>query len=52
MNVTVRWKAHHLNLRSQGLAVDPQGNIYVGETVPGQIGEMMTGHMVRKLVKN
>ena len=37
---------------AEGIAVDPQGNIYVGETVPGQIGDMATGHMVRKLVRN
>ena len=37
---------------AEGVAVDPQGNIYVGETVPGAIGDMVTGHMVRKLVKN
>jgi len=38
---------------AEGVAVDRQGNIYVGETVPGKTdGGMATGHMVRKLVKN
>jgi DNA-binding beta-propeller fold protein YncE len=37
---------------AEGVVVDPQGNIYVGETVDGKIGDMVTGHAVRKLVKN
>jgi DNA-binding beta-propeller fold protein YncE len=37
---------------AEGVAVDPQGNIYVGETVDGKIGDMVTGHMVRKLARN
>ena len=38
---------------AEGVAVDRQGNIYVGETVPGKTDSgMATGHMVRKLVKN
>jgi hypothetical protein len=36
---------------AEGIAVDAQGSIYVGETVPGHLGDMVTGHMVRKLVK-
>jgi DNA-binding beta-propeller fold protein YncE len=36
---------------AEGVVVDPQGNIYVGETVDGKIGDMVTGHAVRKLVK-
>jgi hypothetical protein len=31
--------------------VGPDGSIYVGETVPGKIGDLVTGHTVRKLVK-
>ena len=38
---------------AEGIAVDKEGNIYVGETVPGKTdGGMVTGHMVRKLIKN
>jgi len=37
---------------AEGVAVDASGAIYVGETVPGHVGDMVTGHMVRKLVKN
>ena len=37
---------------AEGVAVDSSGAIYVGETVPGHVGDMLTGHMVRKLVKN
>jgi N-acyl-D-amino-acid deacylase len=36
---------------AEGIAVDAQGSIYVGETVPGHLGDMVTGHIVRKLVK-
>jgi N-acyl-D-amino-acid deacylase len=36
---------------AEGIAVDAQGSIYVGETVPGHLGDMVTGHMVRKLIK-
>jgi hypothetical protein len=37
---------------AEGVAVDRQGNIYVGETVPGKTDSgMVTGHMVRKLMK-
>ena len=42
-----------LDALAEGVAVDRQGNIYVGETVPGKTDSgMVTGHMVRKLVKN
>ncbi len=38
---------------SEGIAVDAHGNIYVGETVPGEtVGGRVTGQTVRKLVKN
>jgi hypothetical protein len=33
--------------------VDAQGNIYLGETVAGKtVSGRVTGHIVRKLVKN
>jgi DNA-binding beta-propeller fold protein YncE len=37
---------------AEGLTVDKQGNIYAAETLPGQIGDLVTGSTVRKLVKN
>jgi sugar lactone lactonase YvrE len=37
---------------AEGLTVDSQGNIYAAETLPGQIGDLVTGSTVRKLVKN
>ena len=38
------------NAVAEGVAVDKDGNIYVGETVPGTtIGGQPGGHMVRKL---
>ena len=36
---------------AEGVAADAQGSIYVGETVVGHIGDMVTGHMIKKLVK-
>ena len=36
---------------AEGVAVGPDGSIYVGETVTGHIGDVVTGHTVRKLVK-
>jgi sugar lactone lactonase YvrE len=37
---------------AEGVAVDKQGNIYVGETVAGKTAAgVVTGHMVRKLQK-
>jgi DNA-binding beta-propeller fold protein YncE len=37
---------------AEGVAVDKDGNIYVGETVPGKTKSgRVTGHMVRKLQK-
>lgn len=36
---------------AEGVTVGPDGSIYVGETVPGKIGDLVTGHTVRKLVK-
>ncbi len=35
----------------EGIAVDAQGSIYVGETVTGHLGDTVTGHAVKKLVK-
>ena len=37
---------------AEGLAVDKQGSIYAAETLPGRIGDMVTGSTIRKLVKN
>jgi sugar lactone lactonase YvrE len=37
---------------AEGLTVDAQGNIYAAETLPGRIGDLVTGSTVRKLVKN
>jgi sugar lactone lactonase YvrE len=37
---------------AEGLTVDRQGNIYAAETLPGRIGDLVTGSTVRKLVKN
>jgi sugar lactone lactonase YvrE len=36
---------------AEGVAVDRQGSIYVGETVTGHLGDTVTGHMVKKLVR-
>jgi sugar lactone lactonase YvrE len=36
---------------AEGVAVDKQGSIYVGETVTGHLGDTITGHAVKKLVK-
>jgi sugar lactone lactonase YvrE len=36
---------------AEGVAVDAQGSIYVGETVTGHLGDTITGHAVRKLVR-
>jgi len=49
---SVKYALHDLAL-AEGVAVDGEGSIYVGETVPGKTDSgMVTGHMVRKLVKN
>jgi sugar lactone lactonase YvrE len=37
---------------AEGLTVDKQGNIYAAETLPGKIGDLVTGSTVRKLVKH
>ncbi|HEX3644669.1 MAG TPA: amidohydrolase family protein [Vicinamibacterales bacterium] len=36
---------------AEGVAVDAQGAIYVGETVTGHLGSTITGHAVKKLVR-
>lgn len=37
---------------AEGLAVDPKNfDLYCGETLPGKIGDMVTGSTVRKLVR-
>jgi len=36
---------------AEGVAVDKQGSIYVGETVTGHLGDTITGHAVKKLVR-
>jgi N-acyl-D-amino-acid deacylase len=36
---------------AEGVAVDGQGSIYVGETVTGHLGDSVTGHIVRKLIR-
>jgi sugar lactone lactonase YvrE len=36
----------------EGLSVDKAGNIYLAETLPGKIGDLVTGANIRKIVKN
>ena len=36
---------------AEGVAVDAQGSIYVGETVTGHLGDTVTGHAIKKLIK-
>ncbi|MCU1383331.1 MAG: dan 3 [Acidobacteria bacterium] len=35
---------------AEGVAVDSRGSIYVGETVTGHLGDLVTGHTVKKLI--
>jgi DNA-binding beta-propeller fold protein YncE len=37
---------------AEGITVDKQGNIYAAETLPGHIGDLVTGSTIRKLVRN
>jgi sugar lactone lactonase YvrE len=37
---------------AEGLTVDARGDIYAAETLPGRIGDLVTGSTVRKLVRN
>ena len=48
---SIKYRIQGLAL-AEGITVDPQGNIYAAETLPGQIGNLVTGANVRKLVKN
>jgi hypothetical protein len=34
----------------EGVAVDAEGSIYVGETVTGHLGDTVTGHRIKKLI--
>jgi hypothetical protein len=47
---SIKYSIHDLAL-AEGIAVGADGSIYVGETVIGHIGDVITGHTVRKLVK-
>jgi N-acyl-D-amino-acid deacylase len=44
-------RARSEQVLAEGVAVDAQGSIYVGETVTGHLGGTITGHAVKKLVK-
>jgi len=48
---SIKTKIEGLTL-AEGLTVDAAGNIYAAETLPGQIGDLVTGANVRKIVKN
>lgn len=48
---SIKTKIEGLTL-AEGLTVDAEGNIYGAETLPGQIGDLVTGANVRKIVKN
>jgi len=37
---------------AEGLTVDAAGNIYAAETLPGKIGELVTGANIRKIARN
>jgi DNA-binding beta-propeller fold protein YncE len=37
---------------AEGLTVDAAGNIYAAETLPGKIGELVTGANIRKISRN
>jgi N-acyl-D-amino-acid deacylase len=44
-------RARSQQVLAEGVAVDAQGSIYVGETVTGHLGDTVTGHTVKKLVR-
>jgi N-acyl-D-amino-acid deacylase len=44
-------RARSEQVLAEGVVVDAEGSIYVGETVTGHLGDMVTGHTVKKLVK-
>ena len=46
---SIRVRSHQV--LAEGVAVDPAGSIYVGETVTGHLGDTITGHLVKKLVR-
>lgn len=49
---SIKHEINNLTL-AEGVAVDKTGNIFVSETVPGKTDSgLVTGHMVRKLIKN
>ena len=37
---------------AEGLTVDKQGAIYAAETLPGKLGDLITGSTIRKLVRH
>jgi N-acyl-D-amino-acid deacylase len=43
-------RARSEQVLAEGVAVDAQGGIYVGETVTGHLGDTITGHAVKKLI--
>jgi hypothetical protein len=43
-------RARSEQVLAEGVAVDAQGAIYVGETVTGHLGDTITGHTVKKLI--
>ena len=47
---SIQQKIEGLTL-AEGLTVDKDGNIYAAETLPGKIGDMVTGSTIRKIVK-
>jgi len=46
---SIRYRSEQI--LAEGVAADAQGSIYVGETVIGHLGDTITGHAVKKLVK-
>jgi len=48
---SIREKIEGLTL-AEGLTVDKDGSIYAAETLPGRIGDLVTGSTIRKLVRN
>jgi 6-bladed beta-propeller protein len=46
---SIKWKFDQT--LAEGVAVARDGTIYVGETVTGHIGDVETGHTVRKIVR-
>jgi N-acyl-D-amino-acid deacylase len=46
---SIRYKSEQV--LAEGVTVDAQGSIYVGETVTGHLGDTITGHAVKKLIK-